>query len=191
MTLGSIVGIHRFLFEFFIFFKQTFSFTEFPILEQLKMLALLNVQVNHLLSFPWLVFLVYNALNIVLLCYINITSKFHPLGAFMVLLIVSYLVYVVHILTQVGHTFESIRIKMLRNYQTKYAFSDIRQLQWLSLMVNNSNDRSIDWNKIQELSIYKTHFTLCPFQYFSLNYNSILNLGAAMLCYTVLGIQTK
>ena len=148
---------------------------------------------NQLLSFPWILFLLYNSLNFVVLLYIMFSKfVFFYLGLLYISITSIYVLYIIHIINQMGHTFDSIQTKLIRNYQTKYVHTNTRNFQWLCLVTNYSSDNYlITWCQIKELSIYRTYFTLCPFQIFQLSYTSVLQFCLVILCYTVLGVQTN
>ena len=150
---------------------------------------------NQLLSFPWVIFFLYNVLNYVVLLYyilINLNSFFFLIGALYLVLTTSYVLYIIHIINQMCKTFDSIQSKLIRNFQTKYVYTNTRNFQWLCLVTNYSSDNYFHaWNQIQELSIYRSYFILCPFQSFQLSYRAMLELGAVILCYSVLGVQTN
>ena len=148
---------------------------------------------NQLLSFPWILFLLYNSLNFVVLLYIMFSKfVFFYLGLLYISITSIYVLYIIHIINQMGHTFDSIQTKLIRNYQTKYVHTNTRNFQWLCLVTNYSSDNYFHaWNQIQELSIYRSYFILCPFQSFQLSYRAMLELGAVILCYSVLGVQTN
>lgn len=151
------------------------------------MIATENKQLDTILSYNWLQFLLFNFINYVIVIFINVTLNFKVESILYIVSTTAYMAYILYLNQQCKRIFGTIQWKMFSYYEQRYVSSKSNKpnkSNW------NCNDNS-RWIKIQELSVYKHCFKFQLYQLLELNPTMLLNYLTLVIGYAVLGIQTK